>query len=305
MQLAPIILFVYSRPQHTLKTLNALKNNYLANKSMLYIYCDGVKPNADEKTRASINEVRTLVKTEKWCKEVIIVERDKNFGLAKNVIDGISTVLNKHGKIIVLEDDMITSKQFLEYMNFSLNYYENNEQVFHINGHNYQSKFQFILDNYYFTRYMNCWGWATWKNRWDKLNTDYSFFYNKLIENKKLLKDFNYDNSLDFHNQLLFNIQGKMNTWAILWYATIFFNNGLCLTSKRTYVKNIGLDGTGENCFETNLQNEIQENINGFKGNLKVKEKRKSRLHFITYYELKKPFGVLKFIYRKIKNVFS
>ena len=307
MKLAPIVLFAYNRPWHTEQTLNALMLNKYADKSKLYIYCDGSKEDANKVDLNKINEVRTLVRKKKWCKKVIIIERDKNFGLANNVLDGISSVINKYKKVIVIEDDMITSKGFLDYMNFSLNYYEKELKVFHINGHNYKSNFQFVLDDYYFSKYMNCWGWATWKDRWDKLNKDYSQHYNKLVKDKNILHKYNYESSLDFHNQLLLNINNRINTWAILWYSTIFFNKGYCLTSKRSYVENIGLDGTGEHCLkiETKPKIKISNKTKTFKGGIEIKEKQKARLHLRLYYEFSKPLGFYKFFYRTIKkNIF-
>ncbi|MFD0989566.1 hypothetical protein ACFQ1R_05625 [Mariniflexile jejuense] len=304
MQLAPVVLFVYNRPWHTIETLNALKNNCLSNKSLLYIYCDGAKQNANKQTLLDIKEVRAIVKREQWCGEVVIVERDENWGLAQNILDGISNVIKNYGKIIVLEDDMVTSKNFLDYMNFSLAYYKDAKDVYHINGHNFKSKLQYLLDDYYFSRYMNCWGWATWKDRWEQLITDYSFCYNKLLENKDLMRNFNYDNSLDFHNQLLLNINKKINTWAILWYSTIFFNKGYCLTSKHSYVSNIGLDGTGENCFDTTLNDSFKKDKKKFSGKIKLEETKLSRMHIILSVCSREPYGELKFVYRKIKKYF-
>ncbi|WP_052825898.1 hypothetical protein [Neotamlana nanhaiensis] len=303
MKLAPILLFVYNRPEHTFKTLTALKENDWSTKSTLYVYCDGPKNNVDSATISLINQVRRIVKQKKWCGFVKIVERDTNMGLANNILDGVTTVVNKHGAVIVLEDDIVTSNQFLRYMNTALNYYENRSEVFHINGHNFKSKHQYILDDYYFLHYMNCWGWATWQDRWDKLNRNYSWFYNKLLQDKKMLFKFNYGNTLQFHEQLQLNINKKINTWAILWYSTIFFNKGLCLTSKLSYVENIGLDGTGENCIaEAVFKEELASKIIPFKGGIKVKEKKISRLSFMLTMASRKQRGQLKLFFRIFKR---
>ena len=262
MKLAPIILFVYSRPWHTKQTLEALMLNDLANLSTLYIYCEGPKSDASEETIKSIEEVRVVIREKKWCKEVNVVERDLNIGLAANILSGVTEIVNKHGKIIVLEDDIKVAPLFLSYMNEALNFYENNKNVFHINGFNNESNLQFLLKKYYFLHFMSCWGWGTWKDRWNKIILDHEYFYQKLIADSGLLSKFNYDNTLDFHLQLKANIDGNIKTWAILWFSTVFFNKGICLTPKYTLVENIGLDGSGVNCGVSSSYKKIYVNKN-------------------------------------------
>ena len=137
MELAPIILFVYNRPWHTERTLQALKLNHLANQSKLYVYCDGPKADASEETRKKIDEVRALVANGDWCKEVILRERNENRGLAANVIEGITEVINEHGRVIVLEDDLITAPYFLTYCNEGLDLYKDVSNVYSINGYQF------------------------------------------------------------------------------------------------------------------------------------------------------------------------
>ena len=129
MKLAPIILFVYNRPWHTEQTLRALMANELAVESELYIYADGPKPNATDEQLQKIREVRQLIRQEQWCGKVHVVESEKNKGLANSVINGVSEIVNKYGRIIVLEDDLKTSPTFLTYMNQALEYYESFHSV--------------------------------------------------------------------------------------------------------------------------------------------------------------------------------
>ncbi len=304
MDLAPVVLFTYNRPWHTEQTLNALKLNKLARNSTLYIYCDGPKENATEKDLDKIFQVRKIVKKEKWCRKVHIIEHKINQGLAHNILTGITKILQEHDKIIVLEDDIVTSKLFLSYMNSSLNYYQKEERVYHINGYNNQSNLQFILDDYYFLHFMFCWGWATWKDRWKKLDRDYLIFYDKLKNDDKLLKKFNYGNKMRFQDQLLGNINKKINTWAVLWNCSIFFNNGYCLTSKNSYVLNIGLDGTGEHCDDTKAyQNIISENIKPFNGGIEIAEKLTSRTHLELFFQYGKKFNFLDYLNNNLRKV--
>lgn len=306
MTLAPIVLFTYNRPWHTEQTLNALMLNELADKSTLYIYCDGAGQGGTKKDYDKISQVRTLVRKKQWCKNVHFIEHKENQGLANNIVNGVTTILEKYDKVIVLEDDIVTSKYFLSYMNFSLNYYKDEERVFHINAYNNQSNLQFILDDYYFLRFMFCWGWGTWKDRWKKLDKDYTVHYNKLIKNENLKFRFNYGDKMKFEEQLIANINNQKKTWAVLWNCSIFFNDGYCLTPKKSFVLNIGLDGTGENCIETNLYDiEIIEKIKPFKGNIKILEKYKSRLHLKLFFEFGTNFQLHKFLIRTLKKQFN
>ena len=306
MDLAPIVLFVYNRPEHTLQTLKALKQNKLADKSILYIYADGAKETVTPNDEKKIKEVRNIIKINKWCQEVIIKEQKANLGLANSIIKGVTETVEKYGKVIVLEDDIVTSKYFLAYMNYSLNYYENEKRIFHINGFNNQSNLQCILDDYYGLNFMFCWGWGTWKDRWRKLDKDYKLHYDNLMSDEALLRKFNYGNKMDGHEQLAANINKKIKTWAILWNCTIFFNKGLCLTSKKSYVQNIGMDGSGENCGKDNFYDvKISEKIKPFKGNIKVLEKKKSRLHLKLFSEYGSKFKLKKFLYRTLKKQFN
>ena len=169
MNLAPIILFTYNRPIHTEKVLNALKSNNLADQSLLYIFCDGPKQKAPIYEQEQIEAVRSVVKSKQWCKEVLMLERDKNLGLKNSVTSGVSEVIKKHGKVIVLEDDIVTGKYFLKFMNEGLNMYQNDTKVFGVSGFKYPTKNK-IIQNTYFLPISSVWGYATWSDRWDKIN---------------------------------------------------------------------------------------------------------------------------------------
>jgi hypothetical protein len=240
--LAPIVLFVYNRPWHTRQTVEALQKNELANESELFIYSDGPK---NENAVAKVAEVREYIKTIDGFKKITIIERDKNWGLANNVIDGVTKIVNEYGKIIVLEDDLVTSPYFLRFMNEALEFYKDEEKVWHISGWNYPIETD-GLDDVFFWRLMNCWGWATWADRWQNYekNTD------RLISEFTLadIQRFNLDGVENFWSQVLLNRDDMIDTWAIYWYATIFKNNGLCLNPTVSFVSNVGHDGSGVHC---------------------------------------------------------
>jgi hypothetical protein len=270
--LAPIVLFVYNRPTHTRRTIEALQKNELAIDCELFVYSDNAR---DEKARAGVDAVRAYIKTIMGFKKVTIIEREKNKGLATSIIDGVSDVVNRYGRVIVLEDDIVTSPYFLRFMNDALDYYENEKKVWHISGWNYPIDGDGV-DDVFLWRMMNCWGWATWADRWAHFEKDPQ----KLIDtfDKKDVYRFNLDGAEDFWGHVLANYNGTMNTWAIFWYATIFQNDGLCLNPRQTLVDNIGLDGSGVNCnndhdfrgivnrsYGITFTNDIQENENALK----------------------------------------
>jgi len=239
MNYAPIILFVYNRPWHTKQTIESLKQNELASKSQLFIYSDAPKKSAHD---LQVNEVRNYLKSIVGFKDVTIIERERNYGLANSIIQGVTEVVNQYGKVIVLEDDLITSPYFLSFMNNALDLYQNQTNVWHISGWNYYLKTKQKVESF-FWRVMNCWGWATWSDRWMHFEKDVE----STIANfsKSDIKKFNVDGAFNFWRQVLDNKSGKINTWAIFWYATIFKHNGLCLNPMSTHVQNIGGDGSG------------------------------------------------------------
>ena len=252
-KLAPIVLFCYNRPWHTQQTLDALALNELASASDLIVYCDGQKDESDDKTLQAISETRNVIKSEKRFQSITIVESEINKGLAKSIIEGVTEVVNRYGRIIVLEDDIVTSPGFLTYMNDALKVYQEEEKVMHISGYMYPVKKK--LSETFFIRPTSCWGWGTWKRSWDYFEKDVDNQI-KLIEQKRGWKEFTFNFSYpSFKDQLFLNKEGKLNTWAIFWQATVFLKRGVSLHPYPSLVQNIGLDGSGENCEENKLNN--------------------------------------------------
>ncbi|MDK9694556.1 MAG: glycosyltransferase [Sulfurimonas sp.] len=245
MILSPIVLFVYNRPHHTRQTVEALQKNELASESELFIYSDAPK---NENSISKVNEVREYIKTVDGFKKVTIIEREKNWGLANSIIDGVTKIVNKYGKIIVLEDDLVTSKYFLRFMNEALEMYKDEEKVFGVTGYAYPIKTDELASTF-FMKAEGCWSWATWNKSWKYFEKD----TDNLIKtfDKKMIKEFNFENSIDFWSQVIHNKHGKINSWAIYWYATIFLKDGLFLYPKNSFTANIGFDGSGVHCDDS------------------------------------------------------
>lgn len=258
--LSPIILFTYNRLEHTKKTIEKLQKNYLAKDSELFIYSDGGK---DEESWDKVKVIRKYLKNISGFKNITIIQREINIGLAQNIINGVTKIVNQYGKIIVLEDDIVTSPYFLNFMNDSLNFYEKTSKIWHISGWNYPISNENLNDTFLW-RTMNCWGWGTWKDRWN----NYEKNPKKLIESftKEEIYKFNLDGATNFWEQVEKNHNKQMNTWAIFWYTTIFRNQGLCMNPTQSFVENIGFDGTGTN---TGYRNNYSSNL--FRKNYEIK----------------------------------
>src|ERR1700681_1678952 len=115
--LAPVALFTYKRPEHTKATLDALVRNTLAAQTQLFVFSDGPKNESDS---AAVESVRKLVRKTSGFASVTLIERRENMGLARSIIVGATELLDRHESIIVLEDDLVTSRNFLSYMNNAL-----------------------------------------------------------------------------------------------------------------------------------------------------------------------------------------
>lgn len=246
--LAPIVLFVYNRPDHTKRVVDALLRNKLSSESILYIFADGPKVNATKEHINKILELRSYLHTIKGFKEVVIEESDVNKGLSNSEIYGVSKVVKKHGKVIVLEDDLETSSQFLKYMNESLDLYENDEKVVCISGFSFIKNAP-IKETSYFIVGCECCGWGTWKRGWDTFPLDTKPLYKEILRNKRLEKHFNYDYSYDFNGMLKQQIDGKIDSWAIRWRASVFVKELLCLHPTKSLIHNIGFDSEGTHTY--------------------------------------------------------
>jgi putative methyltransferase (TIGR04325 family) len=240
---APIALFVYNRPWHTEQTLNALSKNNFSEQSILYIYADGAKLNATDEQIENIKQVRNVIRSKQWCKEVHIIESDKNKGLANSIIDGVTNVVNKYGKIIVLEDDIITSPYFLKYMNDGLDIYKDEEKVVSIHAYQYPISPK-GLPSTFFMKGADCQGWATWDSSWSIFEKDANKLLNYIIDNN-LQYEFDIQGAYPYTQMLKSQIEKKVDSWAIRWYASAFINNKYTLYPNKSIVYNIGFDNTG------------------------------------------------------------
>jgi hypothetical protein len=236
MELAPICLFTYNRLDETKQTVVALQANFLAPQSELYVFSDGPK---QEALNHKVQAVRDYLKTINGFKKITILESDTNKGLANSIITGVSQILETYSCVIVLEDDLVTTPNFLDFMNQALVFFELTPSIYSINGYSLEQK-GIKLDSYYIHFRSFPWGWATWKNRWN-LNYFDKKKINQIIQSSpELLYNFKSDNGNDVVKMLKKTLKGEISSWYIRWVFNNYISEKKSLFPAISKVKNIG-----------------------------------------------------------------
>ncbi|MFT6095931.1 MAG: FkbM family methyltransferase [Nonlabens sp.] len=299
MNIAPIVLFVYNRPEHTRKTLEALRLNDLASESILYIYADGAKQNASKTQLEAVAATRKVIKEQLWCGDVVLIESQENKGLANSVISGVTDVIEKHKKVIVLEDDIIVNSGFLRYMNTSLHLYEKEGSVFGVSGYKFESN-RIIKDKTYFLPVMSSWGYGTWKDRWEKIDFDSKSLLQKVLD-RDLMGKMKFG-KFNFYDMLQQQANGIIDSWAVRFYTSMIIQNGLFLFPKESLLTNIGFDGSGVHC--DNASSPLFETITALNIE-KIEVKVEKRILNLFKVSKNKKQSILKGFREKIKRVIA
>lgn len=305
--LAPIVLFCYNRPWHTEQTLEALSRNELADQSTLYIYCDGPKSDASDEQRQKIAAVRQVVRKRQWCKEVHIVEAEKNKGLANSIIDGVTDVVNRHGKVFVLEDDLVSSPYMLRFVNQALDYYEEYAGVFSISVNRPPLSKMEIPGDYTYDVFAclrsYSTGWGTWKDRWNKVDWSMDEF-DRCKTDPNMLHALNRMGE-DFAPMMQMQEDGLIDSWAVRFSFAHFKHHAVAILPCKSYVTNIGFDGTGThsgtvaNTFENDLSQSVE---NPRLLDLVYEDDRIINAFYSSFYPKRRPLWqrAINFIARKV-----
>ncbi|SHN00954.1 glycosyltransferase [Polaribacter sp. KT 15] len=293
-ELAPVCLFTFNRLEETKKTIKALQNNYLAKESELFVFSDGWK-NENQKTK--ILEIRVFLKTIKGFKEVTVFESETNKGLADSIINGVTEIINKYGKVIVLEDDLETTPNFLNFMNDSLNFYKRDENIQSVSGYSLDIK----KDNsdesdVYFQQRTHSWGWATWKSYWGQCNFDLDYLRSYVLNNENKLKDFKQTCGADIDRMLLDTIYSRNNSWYVRWAFNQFLNNRYTVYPFLSKINNIGFGDDATHCtsinvYKTKMDILVKTNFNF----LSFKKNNYYQRQFLYYFSI-----IYKLIYRAL-----
>jgi hypothetical protein len=241
-ELAPVALFAYKRLDHLKVTLEHLSRNPEASRTRLYVFSDGPKTAADQ---AAVAEVRRHIAGITGFAAVEVIEQAQNRGLASSIINGVTRVLADHDRVIVVEDDLLVSPYFLDYMNRGLAMYDGDETVASIHGYWYPRTPP--MPETFFLRGADCWGWATWRRAWRHFNPDGQTLL-KALADRGLSRQFDMEGHSGFLDMLRGQIEGRNDSWAIRWHAATFLDGMYTLYPGRSLVRNIGHDGTGTHC---------------------------------------------------------
>jgi hypothetical protein len=295
--LSPIIIFTYNRLDTLKIVIKNLQSNFFAKESDLFIFSDFAKKDKDIE---SVNKVRCFLHTIDGFKSISIIERKENHGLAKNIIEGVTDIINKYEKVIVLEDDLITSKNFISYMNQALDFYKDDKRIFAISGYTGDLPSLKNLDEEGYLSYRpSSWGWATWKEEWDKNDWEVKDFED-FIKDKNAVKKFN-RGGIDMTRMLKHCMEGKNHSWAIRWSYTMYKLDKYCFYPKKSKVQNIGFGENATNCtgvdiYQTDLDN--SENCNFvFNKNIEIDNQITKEFAYIFSYTNK--------AIKRIKNYIS
>jgi glycosyltransferase involved in cell wall biosynthesis len=253
MNTAPIVLFIYNRPHYLAQTIKSLSKNSLFAQSDLIIFADGKREDAGEEEIALIEATRKTAKEISGAKSIRITEREKNLGLANSVISGVSEVLQEFSKVIVLEDDLELSPFFLEFMNDSLSVYENDDKVLSVGACNYFANSDIVPETFFYP-VPDCWGWATWQDRWQLFEPDGTLLQKKLEEHN-LLNEFNLHGAFNFSRLLQSYVDGKVSSWSVRWHAVAVLNEKLSLYPKCSVSKHIGIEKNATHKHDGNYEN--------------------------------------------------
>jgi hypothetical protein len=241
-KLAPVVLFAYMRPDHLRLTVDSLRANPESAHTALTVHCDAPKR---PEHQAGVDAVRAYVETIDGFASVRRVFRDRNLGLARSIVSGVTEALQAGDRVIVLEDDLLLSPHFLRFMNDGLECYRDDTRVGSIQGYWYPVERP--LPETFFVAGADCWGWATWARAWAHFQPDGRLLLAELKQ-RRLTRAFDFDGTYPYTRMLRGQIAGRNDSWAVRWHASCFLRDLLMLYPGRSLVDNVGHDGSGTHC---------------------------------------------------------
>lgn len=312
MTLAPVIVFNYNRPDHSKQVWEALGCNELAKETELYLYCDGPKANASDEMRQRIFSLHDQAKqyakdAEKHgtFKAVHVVCAAANKGLANSVISGVTEVINQWGKVIVVEDDLVTAPDYLHYMNVVLDHYEKFPAVFSVTGDRPPIDKMTIPGDYEYDVFVNLrswsYGWGTWKDKWMSVDWDLPTF-EEYLKRPHQIEAFSRSGD-DVHDMLLMQRNHQIDSWAIRFSYAHFINHAVSIMPVHSYITHIGFDGSGTHCPTITWHNDAYVHSKDIRLlNVIYEDSRIINAFYNSFCRVKRPLWqkVINTIYRKL-----
>ncbi len=246
------VLFAYRRGRHIKEVIAALENNTELPEK-LFIFQDGYKLDMPDEEWLEVNKI---IKEVNFCDCEVHVSH-KNKGLAKAIYTGVSYALERYDAVIVLEDDCVPHPLFMSFMHKSLKKYEKMERVYSVCGNAVPYDIPSNGTDAYFSGRIDTWGWGTWKDRWDKMEVDYSIL-SRIKKNEDVNREFE-TWGRDFESYLLGDIYGDCDAWSPFWGMTVIENGGVCLSAYNSLIKCIGFDGSGTNCRDGYFEQRVRD----------------------------------------------
>jgi len=292
---APVALFAYMRPEHLRVTVESLRANPEAAGTELMVFCDAPKraEHAD-----GVAAVRDFAATIDGFASVRVVQRERNFGLAASIIDGVTRLTESHGRVIVVEDDLMLSRHFLRYMNEGLDLYAADDQVASLHGYCYPV--QEVLPETFFLRGADCWGWATWQRAWAHFRSDGTALLQEL-QRRGLCREFDYDDQYGFTRMLRDQIAGRNDSWAVRWHASCFLDGRLTLYPGRSLVHNIGNDASGTHCADCTEYAQTVASVPVCVERQRLTVSQPARASFVRFFRRERP-GVVRRAMRAMRR---
>lgn len=280
--MSPVVIFAFNRPDHLERCLESLRNNKESEHTVFWVFVDGPRNSDDLLKKEMIKKL--LNKYEKMMK-LKVKYSESNLGLEKSVINGLNEIFLLSERAIIMEDDLVASTFFLEYCNAGLNRYQFDNRVASIHGFSY--KFKRPEEQPYFLKGADCWGWATWRDRWEYFEEDSAKLINQLL-GKRLKKKFDLDGAFPYFKMLIRQSRGEVNSWAIRWHASMFLADKLTLYPDRTLINNNGMDGSGTNAGKSKSLNSplaiTSINLSGVQVKESSKARRKLKVFLRNHY---------------------
>lgn len=258
---APVAVFSYNRADKLEICLKSLEKNPLVKETDLFLFADGPKSRGNNEKVRQVRDFIEKYQDRTKFNTITVISQPQNLGLANSIINGVTRVANEYKKIIVVEDDLIVSEDFLLYMNQALDYYEDMKEYGSISAYTYPlPELKEYDKDIYVTRKGECWGWGTWIDRWKEVDWEVSDF-NSYLHDKKRRKEFDtIEKGLD--KMLVLQQAGKIDSWAVRWCYHLFTNQLLTVYPRVSKTQNTGFDGSGTNC--ENVANNREQFINNF-----------------------------------------
>ena len=303
---APVVIFAFNRPDHLKQCIDSILLNKESEFTEFWVFVDGPR-NAIDKIK--VREVVQILDKYKAYKNWHFQFSERNLGLAKSIISGLNKVFEKSERAIIVEDDLVASPYFLEYCNFGLEKYEMDQRVASLHGFSYE--FNKPEKSPYFLRGADCWGWATWKNRWELFEEDSNNLISQ-IKAKRLKRKFDLDDVYPYYNMLIRQSRGEVSSWAIRWHASMFLANKLTLYPNKTLINNNGIDGSGTHAGQSKSFNSLLADRPIDFANIEIREyrrvRRKLKRFLRNHYAIRYKFSPLRIghgLIRRLIQIFT